>query len=163
MDLTVRRAGDQDVPALTALRRAWAEEQRGEPIEDDEFADAFAAWYRQEAHQRLTWLAEADGTAAGMLNLLVFTRMPKPRVRGRSTPRRWGYIANVYVDPAHRDTGVGRRLLDSALAHADSEGFARLVLSPTERSIPFYTRAGFAPATSLLLRTAPYREVGEPD
>ena len=83
--------------------------------------------------------------------------MPKPRDPGAvGAPGRWGYIANVYVDPTYRDTGTGRRLLDQALEHADRERFDRLVLSPTERSMPFYTRAGFEPASQLLLR--PMRE-----
>jgi hypothetical protein len=39
------------------------------------------------------------------------------------------------------------------IAYADSEGLARLVLSPSERSVPFYERAGFGTATSLLVRS----------
>jgi GNAT superfamily N-acetyltransferase len=67
-------------------------------------------------------------------------------------PRQWGYIANVYVDEAFRDRTVGRALLDAALEHAHTLRFARLVLSPSERSVPFYLRAGFEPATTLLVR-----------
>ena len=86
---------------------------------------------------------------------MVFTRMPKPRSAAASGwARQWGYVANVYVEPEHRDRGVGRAMLDEAVAYADEQGFARLVLSPSERSVPFYERAGFAPATSLMLRRA---------
>jgi GNAT superfamily N-acetyltransferase len=88
-----------------------------------------------------------------MLNLLVFRRMPRPRsVAAPGSPGLWGYVANVYVEPASRDAGAGRVLLEAATSHADAHGFARLVLSPSERSVPFYERAGFAPATSLMLR-----------
>jgi GNAT superfamily N-acetyltransferase len=150
---TVRLAGDADVPVVAALRRAWTEENAGAAVDDDEFEAAFAAWFEQERHQRLTWLAEAAGRAVGMLNLLVFTRMPRPRSAAvPGAPRLWGYVANVYVVPAARDTGVGTLLLAAVTAHADEHGYARLVLSPTERSVPLYRRAGFAPATSLLLR-----------
>ena len=79
--------------------------------------------------------------------MLVFTRMPKP---GRPVSR-WGYVANVYVDHAGRDQGTGRLLLDACLAHARDHDYARLVLSPSERSVPFYSRAGFGPATSLMV------------
>jgi len=148
----VRTATRSDVPVLAALRRAWTEEERG-PVDDDGYEDAFAAWSAQEEHQRVTWLAEVDGAAVGMLNLLVFTRMPRPRPAAGPPPRsRWGYVANVYVAPGHRDAGVGRLLLDAVVAHADAHGFARLVLSPSERSVPFYGRAGFVPATSLMVR-----------
>lgn len=61
------------------------------------------------------------------------------------------WFAHVYVDAGHRDGGVGRRLLDVALDHARERDYARVVLSPSERSVPFYERAGFAPATSLMV------------
>ena len=35
------------------------------------------------------------------------------------------------------------------------DGFARVVLSPAEKSISFYERAGFGPAGALMLRTLP--------
>ena len=151
--VTVRTATPDDVPVIAGLRRAWTEENAGQPIEDPSFDDVFAEWFAREADQRVTWLAEHDGRALGMLNLLVFTRMPRPRAAAAPPhPAQWGYVANVYVVPADRDRGIGRLLLDAVTAHADAHGFARLVLSPSERSVPLYERAGFAPATSLLLR-----------
>jgi GNAT superfamily N-acetyltransferase len=80
-----------------------------------------------------------------MINVMVFVLMPRP---GRPE-QRWGYIANIFVLAAHRDTGVGSALLDAAVAHARRSRFVRLGLNPSERSIPFYRRAGlpgFAPA-----------------
>ena len=151
--VTVRTATPDDVSVIARLRHAWTEENAGRPIEDPCYDDVFAEWFEREAGQRVTWLAEDDGRVLGMLNLLVFTRMPRPRAADAPThPRQWGYVANVYVVPGDRDRGIGRLLLDAVTAHADAHGFARLVLSPSERSVPFYERAGFAPATSLLLR-----------
>ena len=144
---TVRRGGLDDVDALTRLRERWSAEQDGGPVEDADFAGVFGEWFEREANHRLTWLAELGGSPVGMLNMLVFTRMPKPARR----TSRWGYVANVYVDAGHRDGGVGRVMLDAALAHARAHDFVRLVLSPSERSVPFYERAGFVPATSLMV------------
>ena len=153
VSVRVRRAGLVDGPAVAALRRAWTEEQAGGSIEDDGFDAAFAAWFAREHDQRVTWLAEDGGTAVGMLNLLVFTRMPRPQAAGAAPrPGQWGYVANVYVDRGHRDAGIGRALLEAAVAFSDEQGFARLVLAPSERSVPFYERAGFGPATSLMVR-----------
>lgn len=153
MDLRVRRAFTEDVPAIAALRRASTREQAASLLEDDEFEAELADWFARERHQRITWLAELDDHAVGMLNLMVFTRMPKPRsATTRGWARHWGYVANVYVEPEHRNRGVGRAMLDEAVTYADDQAFARLVLSPSERSVPFYERAGFAPATSLMLR-----------
>jgi GNAT superfamily N-acetyltransferase len=151
--VTVRAATPDDVPVIARLRRAWTEENAGQPIEDPSYDEVFTEWFAREADQRVTWLAEHDGRALGMLNLLVFTRMPRPRAADAPPhPAQWGYVANVYVVPGDRDRGIGRLLLDAVTAHADAHGFARLVLSPSERSVPLYERAGFAPATSLLLR-----------
>jgi GNAT superfamily N-acetyltransferase len=151
--LTVRLATREDVTVIATLRRAWTEENHGGPVEDDGFDAVFAEWFEREHDQRVTWLAEVDGRAVGMLNLLVFRRMPRPRsAEAPGSPDAWGYVANVYVEPAARDAGTGRALLDAATSFADEHGLARLVLSPSRRSVPFYERAGFATATSLMLR-----------
>jgi hypothetical protein len=63
-----------------------------------------------------------------VMNLVLFERMPWPG----PDPGRWGYLAN-----------------------ADGHDFARVVLSPSQRSIPLYRRAGFGPADALLSREHP--------
>jgi GNAT superfamily N-acetyltransferase len=150
---SVRVATEDDVPLLARLRRDWVEELAGGPIEDDDFEQLFAVWFEQESRRRVTWLAELDGDPVGMLNLMVFTRMPVPvPAAGSARPTQWGYVANVYVAAPQRDRGLGRLLLDAAVAHADAHHFARLLLSPSPRSVPFYERAGFVPAVSLRVR-----------
>lgn len=147
----VRLATEADLAALVRLRGLWTYERDGvdaDPTGDEAYVAAFEGWWRQERDQRVTWLAEAAGTPVGMLNMLVFTRMPAP---GRLHSQ-WGYVANVFVLAEHRGTGLGRALLDAAVAHAEHHGFARLVLSPSPRSVPFYQRAGFHAATSLMVR-----------
>jgi GNAT superfamily N-acetyltransferase len=149
----VRVVGPDDVPLIIELRRLWSSENVGRELtSDDDFVAAFNAWYEREADQRVTWIAEVSGVPIGMLNMLVFTRMPVPTEASRTRPGQWGYIANVFVVAEHRNGGAGRLLLDAATAYADSAGFARVVLSPTERSVPFYARAGFVPATTLMVR-----------
>jgi len=143
----VRLATEVDAASLAALRRAWTEENDG-PVVDDAFDREFADWYRAEADRRTTWLGTVDGRAVGMLNLAEFRRMPRP---GRP-PSAWGYLGNVFVLAAYRDEGVGRLLLDAVIAEARGRGYARLVLSPSPRSVPFYARAGFAAADGLLVQ-----------
>ena len=144
----VRVASREDRAAVAALRRAWTEEQAGAPVEDDDFAERFDAWAEREQDQRITWLGLVDGEPAGMVNLLVFTRMPRP---GQDTSR-WGYLANCYVRPERRNSGLGARMLEACTSYADEHGFVRIVLSPSERSVPFYARGGFEPATTLMVR-----------
>ena len=75
---------------------------------------------------------------------------PSARRPGRARAR-WGYLGNAFVLAAYRNRGIGGQLLDAVLGHAREQGFARVVLSPTERAIPFYQRAGFAPADELMV------------
>lgn len=146
--IVIRRAVNTDLPDIIRLRAEWAREQ-GTDLEDAEFDERFAAWFAREASRRITWLAEADDRAVGMMNLAVFERMPRP---GRP-PSCWGYLGNAFVLAAHRNQGIGGKLIEALLDYADRHDFARVVLSPSERAIPFYVRVGFAPASSLLLRT----------
>lgn len=139
--------GADDVAALAALRRAWVQELAGTTIEDPAYGRAFVSWWGAESDRRLCWLARRDGEPVGMLSMVVFRRMPKP---GRPLSR-WGYISNVFVLAAHRQAGIGRDLLQMALDRARTEDYARVVLAPSERSLPFYARAGFRPADDLLV------------
>jgi GNAT superfamily N-acetyltransferase len=144
----IRLADDRDVAALAALRRLWTEELYG-GCDDPDYGRRFAAWFAAEAPRRVIWLAEADRRPVGMVNVSVFERMPRP---GRP-PSRWGYLANVFVLAAYRNRGIGRRLMTAVLEHAHANGWVRVVLSPAERAVPFYTRLGFGPADLLMVRT----------
>jgi GNAT superfamily N-acetyltransferase len=139
----VRRATDADVPTLVELRAAW----KGGPV-DAAYVAAFEQWWRRERNLRVAWLASIDDRSVGMLNMLVFTRMPTPE-RWRS---QWGYVANVFVLEELRNAGIGRRLVAAATAYADEHDFVRIVLSPSPRSVPFYRRAGFDFDNTLMTR-----------
>lgn len=62
----------------------------------------------------------------------------------------WGYLSNALVVTECRDQGIGAALLDAVMAHASAAGCVRVVLSPTDRAVPFYERGGFGPATMLM-------------
>jgi GNAT superfamily N-acetyltransferase len=146
-DVAIRMAGPADALPLARLRRAFIEERDGE-VPDEGFEARFAHWYDSESGRRVTWVAATGAGPVGMMSLAVFERMPRP---GRDAGR-WGYLGNALVLAAHRNQGTGTRLLTAVLRYADERGFARVVLSPSERSVPFYRRAGFGPAGTLLLR-----------
>jgi len=146
----IRRAGHADLPTIVHLRREWTREESGD-IADPDFEANLTAWFARELARRVIWLAEEGGRPVGMMNLAIYERMPRP---GRALSR-WGYLGNVFVLAAYRNRGIGGRLVSAALDYADENGFARVVLSPTERSIPLYERAGFGPAGALMVRTPP--------
>lgn len=146
----VRPAGLGDAVALARLRRRWRLERHGIALDaDPTFEERFAAWYADVLGRgSRAWLAYSRSEPIGMLLLFMQDRMPEP-VRD---PGRWGYIGNVFVLPEYRDAGVGGRLVDAALAHADEHHFARVILHPSQRSIPLYRRAGFSHDNPLMTR-----------
>jgi GNAT superfamily N-acetyltransferase len=142
----VRVAGDADAGAIAELRQAWTEELLGRAASDSAFPERFEGWHAVERGRRVSVVADRDGVLVGMVHLAVFERMPAPE-RGSS---RWGYLADAYVRPGHRDGGIGAAMVDRVMRHARELGCVRAVLAPTERSVPFYERAGFGPATMLM-------------
>lgn len=156
-DPVLRLAGSADGPDLAALRRAWTAENAADTADtageaaDEGFEARFADWYQRESARRVTWLAEVAGDPVGMMNLAVFERMPAP---GRD-PGTWGYLANAFVLEPHRGQGIGGRLLAALLAYADARGYLRVVLRPSDRSVPFYRRAGFTENNGFLVRPNP--------
>lgn len=147
---TIELLGDPIARAddLIELRTRWAVEQGRVANADDPFDSDFRAWLERESLGRRFWIASVNAAPVGMVNLLMFERMPTV---GKPAGG-WGYLCNMYVDLAHRNAGVGARLAAAVLHHADAAGLERVVLSPSERSRPFYASLGFAPASNLLLR-----------
>ena len=87
------------------------------------------------------------------------TRPSWPDCAGRAdpagrAPSRWGYLGNAFVLAPYRNQGIGGLLLGAVLGHARDDHPARVVLSPSERSIPFCQRAGFGPADVLMVWSA---------
>jgi GNAT superfamily N-acetyltransferase len=143
----VRIAVTADGPAIATLRRSWTAEDHGD-VEDEGFEARFLDWYERESARRVSWLAEVCREPVGMMNLALFERMPRP---GRDAGT-WGYLSNAFVLQPHRNQGIGALLLNALVAHADDQGYLRIVLRPSQRAIPFYNRAGFTPEGGFLVR-----------
>jgi GNAT superfamily N-acetyltransferase len=129
----IRRAAGDDAAAVAGLRAAWLGDGEGPA-----FTARMAEWLASEGERRTTWLS-LDGKPVGMASLFEYHRMPKPE----RADSRWGYVSNMFVREEHRGRGIGTALLAAVVATADERGYARLVLSPSERAIPLYVRAGF--------------------
>ncbi len=126
-------AGDDDI-ALAYLRSLWT------GVEPDAvFEKRLSDWLASEGDRRTTWLAWVGQDVIGMASLFEYRRMPRP---GRDESR-WGYLSNMFVRDEFRNQGVGSALLSEIVAIAEQRGYARVVLSPSERAVPFYQRAGF--------------------
>ena len=147
-EVVIRQVRDADLTAISGLRRESTREQFG-VHGDPDFEERFAAWFARESSRRSTWVAETDGRLVGLMSLAIFERMPRP---GRA-PGCWGYLGNAFVLAAYRNQGVGGRMLSTILDYAHGNALARVVLSPSARSVPFYRRAGFRAADELLVWT----------
>jgi GNAT superfamily N-acetyltransferase len=136
-EIRVRLTGPADVRAIAALRAKWTGADS-----DREFEQHVAAWIAAEGDRRLIWIASLDGEPAGLASLLEYHRMPRPD----RLDSRWGYVGNMFVREDLRNRGIGAALLAAIIGESDARGYARLVLSPTERAVPLYRRAGFVDA-----------------
>jgi GNAT superfamily N-acetyltransferase len=136
-EIRVRLTGTDDIATIAALRAQWT----GAPS-DAEFVAHVREWLAQEGDRRLVFLAALGHDAVGMATMLEYHRMPRPD----RLSSRWGYVGNMFVREELRDRGIGSALLAAVIAEADRRDYARLVLSPTERAVPFYRRAGFIDA-----------------
>jgi GNAT superfamily N-acetyltransferase len=136
-DIHVRLTDPQDIPAIAVLRAQWTGASS-----DARFERRVREWLAAEGERRLVFLATLAGAPAGMASMLEYHRMPRPdRLRSR-----WGYVGNMFVREELRDRGIGSALLAAIILESEARDYARLVLSPTERAVPFYERAGFVVA-----------------
>jgi GNAT superfamily N-acetyltransferase len=134
-EVVIGIAGAGDAAAVAGLRSQWSAGVDADAVFERRMSD----WLASERERRTTWLASVGGVPVGMASMLEYRRMPHP---GRPDSR-WGYIGNMFVLADHRSQGIGSALLRELISVAQDRGYARLVLSPSERSIDFYRRAGF--------------------
>jgi GNAT superfamily N-acetyltransferase len=132
-EVVVRVAVAGDVVAIAGLRVQWT----AGAGEDSDFERRIADWLAAEGQRRTLWLAMHGDLPIEMASVLEYHRMPRP---GRPDSR-WGYISNMFVREDFRNRGAGSALLQTIIAAARDRGYARLVLSPAERALPFYRRA----------------------
>jgi GNAT superfamily N-acetyltransferase len=141
----VRRASLEDLPQVTSLRLQWGA-SRGLTGDTEDFAGQLRAWWERQGDSRVFWLAYEDELAIGMANLAVFERMPLVGVPNG----RWGYLGNVWVDPAQRRRGVATALMTAAIDWCRAGSFQRIVVNPSEMSASLYLGLGFRPADELM-------------
>jgi GNAT superfamily N-acetyltransferase len=140
---SIRRATSADAPALAQLRWDFSPDEIAasgasfEPFRDDfsrflEGAFAGGAW--------TVWVAEdAGGEIVANMYIQRVGKVPRPGRFGHA----WGYVTNVYVAPAHRNHGLGARLLAAVVSWARAERLEHLALWPSAKAVTFYHRAGF--------------------
>jgi GNAT superfamily N-acetyltransferase len=86
------------------------------------------------------WLAEAESEIVSHVYVGLLEKIPRP-----TREHRWiGYVTNVYTRPEQRGKGVGAALLERVTSWAAENDVELLVVWPSDESVGFYERAGFA-------------------
>ena len=145
----MRVATAADVPALAALRASWGASLDAGAVDGAGAGDLttrLRRWWERQPGARTAWLAVEGERPVGMVNVAVFERMPHV---GRPDAH-WAYLANLWVEPDRRRRGIASALLAAVLDWSRVEGMERVVLNPSEMSLPLYHSLGFRPADDLL-------------
>ncbi|RAI44914.1 GNAT family N-acetyltransferase [Rhodoplanes roseus] len=134
--LTIRPAGESDVPAVLSLYAQPAFD-RGDVLTP---AEATAIFQRFRAYPDYTlYVAEQGDIAVGSFALLVMDN-----IGHRGTPS--AIVEDVVVAPGHQGRGVGASMMRFALARAREKGCYKLALSSNARreaAHAFYEGLGF--------------------
>jgi ribosomal protein S18 acetylase RimI-like enzyme len=146
----IRRAAPGDAGALALVGQATFLEAYAGTLPSEDIAqhcesahspEHYRAWLLEAATQ--IWIAEAEqgGAPVGYL-VLAEPQLPLPDL-----DRADREIKRIYVLHRFQGTGLGRRLMDAARAHAAAERAPRLLLGVYSRNlaaITFYQRLGFS-------------------
>ncbi|GAA1880989.1 GNAT family N-acetyltransferase [Lapillicoccus jejuensis] len=122
--------------------------------------DVVHRWLSTDAYWALGRSRETVETAArNSLNVGVLDRAGALCAYARVVTDRatFGWLCDVYVDPAHRGRGVGGLLVRSALDALEPMGLGRVVLS-TFDAHGVYAKVGFTPLPEpgrWMIRTPP--------
>ena len=132
---TVRLAVEQDVPRVLELYEELTGERHD--LTRHETEPVFAEISSMSGHELL--VAEEDGVVVGTMVLLIV-----PNFSHGALP--WAIVENLVVDVGYRRRGIGRLLMEYALARAREAGCYKLqLLSSTKRweAHRFYKKLGF--------------------
>ena len=143
--IRVERAAREDALVVAAVQLQFDRELGGIPRRGflTEYADAWLAAY--DTHP--TWLARrADGDPVGFVVTRAGTRLPSLR-RHRDGVL---HVAQLFVRPDGRGTGLGERLMREVLDWADRHDVARVSLNSEPAARSLYERLGFAPGERYL-------------
>lgn len=138
MTATVRSAGPQDVPELLRLVHALAEyEREPDAVQATEQMYADVLFPTQGHPTAFAEVAEVDGEVVGMaIWFLSFSTW---------TGTNGVWLEDLFVEPAHRGSGLGVALLRRLASICVERGYRRFewwVLDWNSPSIDFYRAAG---------------------
>lgn len=142
-----RLAIEEDLSQLAEMRWDFQTEDETEKpiVEKTEFLEKCVEYLRQsfENGDWAFWIAEENGEIVSHIFVCKILSVPRPA----RLENLWGYLTNVYTKPDFRGKGIGAELLRQVKIWSIAQDFELLIVSPSDDSIKFYKRAGFAEQT----------------
>ena len=137
----VREGAEGDFPIAAALRQEMALEMGGNfDALRASWREGFCAFFsaKQRADEGQLFLAFDDGSPVGMA---IVSLLDDYRRHAFGTPS--GFVNAVYVQPAHRRRGIGRALMQAAIAWAREHDCTRVRLRSSDEGRSLYESLGF--------------------
>lgn len=158
MPFTVRPATDADVPAVLPMVQAVCDFHRSlEPDRYDflpDITERYRSWLPNRANDpnSVFYVAQqaASPTLLGFIVGEVLDEIPI------FTIKRYGFIHDLWTDPATRRQGVGRALVEAAVARFKQIGVAQVrgdTAATNDAARALIAALGFAPTTVQMLKT----------
>ena len=139
--VTIRLATEDDIPHILELYHQLAittsQTELSRSPSPDDYRRIFAQIRSAPGHELL--VAEHRGEVVGTVVLLIV-----PNLSHSASP--WALVENLVIDHRHRNRGLGRMLMEYAIARARDAGCYRIVLSSDKRrrkAHQFYRSLGF--------------------
>jgi predicted N-acetyltransferase YhbS len=137
----IRTATEEDIPRIIELYRELAittsEAERGQAPSRDDYRRVFTEISAMPGHELL--VAEEQGEVVGSVVLLIV-----PNLSHGALP--WAVVENLIVDQRYQGKGLGRLLMEYAIARAKEAGCYKIELSSDKRrreAHRFYRSLGF--------------------
>lgn len=139
MKISIREATEDDLPAVLALygQPGFGDEKLLDPAAAREILAQFGRYPNYRLF--VATEASAPGKVIGSFAMLVMHNLAH-----MGTPS--AIVEDVVVDEARRGLGIGRRMMDEAVALAQKSGCYKLALSSNQRRAgahAFYESLGF--------------------
>lgn len=137
--MTIRDATEADLPAIVAIFNFAVETRTSTAVLEPVTVEERLEWFQEHSPNRHPlWVLEIDGKLAGWLSFQSF--LSRCAYRGTAE-------VSVYVHPEFRRRGVGRALLEQAIARSPAleiTTLAGLILGHNAASLQLFGGLGFA-------------------
>lgn len=145
-------ATEEDLPRVVDMKlRMFAEAGRASllpPTKRQAVLDDYVRLYR--ANLALHFIAREHRDRIACVGAFIKDDVPFRYFE----PSTYGFIGDVYTEPAHRSRGLAKRLSEDAMGWLRSRGVRVVRLLASEAGRPLYQKLGFQPSDEMVFTYA---------